>query len=151
MTPFQVEISTAITVIVIACILSVYLLVLKRNGWIGKAAIEKSQTKNTNENEPKLKTQESSRPIIFENKVAPSKKENKEPEIIETKALTVIKEENKIAKKLNNEKSNTKKNVPEGCNHYFGYLCALPKGTITPDECYCCVKLIDCYKEAKET
>jgi len=43
----------------------------------------------------------------------------------------------------------SKKNRPYGCNHYFGYLWTVPKGTKTPDECYSCARLIECYKEPK--
>jgi hypothetical protein len=57
-----------------------------------------------------------------------------------------------VIKKMDTlKKGMPKKDVPEGCNHYFGYLWTLPKGTSTPDECYCCTKLIDCYKETKNS
>jgi len=149
--PYQVEIGTAITIALVGAILATYLLVLKRNGWIGKATIEKCQTENTIQNKPEIKTQKPA-PIIIENKITLSKNENKQPETSETKPPTTKKEENKNNEKTNNENANnTKKDTPEGCNHYFGYLRSLPKGTATPDSCYCCLKLIDCFKEASET
>jgi hypothetical protein len=149
--PYQVEIGTAITIALVGAILATYLLVLKRNGWIGKATIEKSQTENTLQNKPELKTQKLP-PIIIENKVTIAKNENKQPETSENKPLAIKKEEPKNNEKTDFKKvSITKKETPEGCNHYFGYLRSLPKATATPDSCYCCLKLIDCFKEASET
>ena len=52
--------------------------------------------------------------------------------------------ENKCPKKENNENIEAKKDVPGGCNNYFGYLGSRPKGVAMPDECYACARLIDC-------
>jgi hypothetical protein len=41
-----------------------------------------------------------------------------------------------------------KKDVPEGCNNFFGYLEALPIGASTPDECFACARLINCHKKS---
>ncbi len=154
MIPYQVEITTAITIVSIAAILAVYILVLKRNGWIGKASVEKSPTKTIIETKPELKTSEST-PVAVETKVAITKQEAKETQaFIETDvAVPVVKlQENKKVKRKNHKKAEEPpKDRPEGCNHHFGYLWSLPKGTATPDECYMCFKLIDCYKETKET
>jgi hypothetical protein len=152
--PFQVEISTAITIVSIAAILAVYLLVLKRNGWIGKPSIEKIPMENTNEVKPEVKIPEPA-PVAVETKVVIAKKETIETQaFIETAvAVPAVRlQENKKVKRKNRKKADEpEKDRPEGCNHYFGYLWSLPKGTATPDECYMCFKLIDCYKETNET
>jgi DNA-directed RNA polymerase subunit RPC12/RpoP len=51
---------------------------------------------------------------------------------------------------LNQELNGPKKDRPPGCNHYLRYLGARPKGTRTPDECYSCPRLIDCYIKASD-
>jgi len=33
---------------------------------------------------------------------------------------------------------------PTGCNHYLGYLKNFPKNTPIPDECFGCLKMIEC-------
>jgi len=33
---------------------------------------------------------------------------------------------------------------PPGCNHFLGYLKKIPKNTIIPDECFGCLKMIEC-------
>jgi len=150
--PYQAEIGTAITIVLVGVILSTYLLVLKRNGWISKAAIETSPTENTFQNKPELKTLKRAPiikpdPIIIEDKVTLSQKDSKQPKTSEPKP-TAEKNEVKSDEKLSNERaSDIKKDNPDGCNHYFGYLGSLLKGTATPEECYCCLKLIDCFKE----
>ena len=34
---------------------------------------------------------------------------------------------------------------PESCLHFFGYLRSHPKGTMVPNECYSCHRIVDCY------
>ena len=153
MIPFQVEISTAITIVSIAAILAVYLLVLKRNGWIGKTSIEKSPIEKTIEVKPEARIPEPA-PAAVETKVVIAKQETKETQtfIEPAIAVPVVKsQENKKVKRKNHKKaSEPPKDVPEGCSHHFGYLWSLPKGTATPDECFMCFKLIDCYKKTNE-
>jgi len=31
------------------------------------------------------------------------------------------------------------------CSHFFGYLRSLPRGTVVPDDCYLCLRMVDCY------
>jgi hypothetical protein len=64
-------------------------------------------------------------------------KENKSPS--ETNIILVLEQES----------DEIKKEGPTGCIHYFGYLASLPKGTITPDECYSCSKLLECLAHAQ--
>lgn len=33
---------------------------------------------------------------------------------------------------------------PDGCPHFFGYLRKLPKNTPMPDECFSCLKMMEC-------
>jgi hypothetical protein len=140
--PYQFEIFTAITIILVGAILTVYLLALKKNGWIGKTSIETGLKYNILQSKPELKTQELA-PMAVETKVAITKQETKETE-------TSIETDVPIVKSQENKKVQRKNHKPEGCNHYFSYLWSLPKGTETPDECYCCIKLIDCFKETKD-
>jgi hypothetical protein len=38
----------------------------------------------------------------------------------------------------------TKKEIPQGCPQYFGYLRVRPKDAIIPQECLICQKMFDC-------
>jgi hypothetical protein len=155
--PYQVEIVTAITIILVVGILTVYLSILKKNGWIGSIPIGKGIGKGLKENAPQSKLEsktQNSTALPIETKASSAAiKESQEPKALKTAAPTVKPKENKSPEKI--EKINYKKSdelkqdKPAGCNHYFGYLRTLPKGTNTPDECYCCTRLIDCYKETK--
>ena len=154
MIPNQVLIGTAITIVSIASILAVYLLVLKKNGWIGSIPIGKSFARGSKENappsKPESKTQNSTALHIETKAPTATITENKEPKALKTASPTVKSKENKSPEKINHKKADALKNdKPAGCNHHFSYLWTLPKGTITPDECYCCTRLIDCYKEPK--
>jgi hypothetical protein len=250
---YSVEIVTAVTIILIVAILTVYLSILKKNGWIGKisnyrcpnpqckkifhsplkvkdysnrketylACPECGYDLGSSNNEkalretiiekPEVETQDSPAALI-ETTVSMTNKGSKEPETIEippqtfepnrdkspqkinlkaskeitieskselenndsssmlikTKAFSTNKEsdepkaletaprnakskESKSSQKINHEKiDDTKKDRPTVCNNYFGYLWSLSNGAITPDECYCCPRLIDCYKETKD-
>jgi hypothetical protein len=149
--PFQVEIVTAITAVLVGAILTVYILVLKKNGWIGKPSIETGLKDNSFQSQPELKKQKPA-PIVVEKEAAIVKQKTKETETaLETDVPIVKSQENKNVLRKNNKKvGNLAKEKLAGCNHYFGYLWTLPKGTTTPDECYCCTKLIECYKETKD-
>jgi hypothetical protein len=70
--PYQFEIFTAITIILVGAILTVYLLALKKNGWIGKTSIETGLKYNILQSKPELKTQELA-PMAVETKVAITK------------------------------------------------------------------------------
>jgi hypothetical protein len=61
--------------------------------------------------------------------------------------IKLLKKSNFPKKRNNKIKNDAKIDRPVGCNNYFGYLSTHPRGTATPDECYACPKLIDCYKE----
>ncbi|MGD0449876.1 MAG: hypothetical protein ABSA79_02330 [Candidatus Bathyarchaeia archaeon] len=253
MITFETDIFMAVTVVLIGVILTVYLSILKRNGWIGKTSnyrcpnpqckkvfqkpikvknqsnqkeihlacpecgydLGSSNNKNALkermiENKSEPKTSESPNALI-ENKVSVIKV-SKESETVEknhpsvelnqgrsaqaTTAMsleesaskssqniekeqvterienkvTTIKDTAKESKSLENSpqtleskhdlkpprtnnkltlkqtENDKRKDRPEGCNHHFGYLATLPKNTGTPDECYSCPKLIDCFK-----
>ena len=152
--PYQFEIFTAITIILVGAILTVYLSILKKNGWIGSIPIGKSFARGSKENDPpskpESKTQNSTALHIETKAPTATIKENKEPKALKTAAPTVKSKENKSPEKINRKKADApKQDRPAGCNHHFSYLWTLPKGTNTPDECYCCTRLIDCYKETK--
>ncbi|HLN88809.1 MAG TPA: hypothetical protein VK253_01975 [Candidatus Binatia bacterium] len=147
----QVLISTPIAIVSIVAIVAVYLLVLKRNGWIGgKSVLEESPARKSIEDRPIVKIQPA--PTTVERKAALPKIDKKEPEIrAATPPIIFKKEAMPIKKSVSIETNEPKKDIPEGCSHFFGYLWSLPKGTATPDACYLCFKLIDCYKEPKES
>lgn len=183
----------AVTVVLIGVILTVYLSILKRNGWIGKTSnyrcpnpqckkvfrkpikvknqsnqkeirlacpecgydLGSSNNKNalnerTIENMPEAKTSEPPNALI-ENKVSVIKV-SKESESLENSPQTLESKPDLKPPKTNNKltikqtENDKRKERPEGCNHHFGYLGTLPKNTVTPDECYSCSKLIDCFK-----
>ena len=152
MIPNQVLISTPVAIVSIVAIVAGYLLVLKRNGWIGgKSVVEESPAKKPIEDRRIVKIQPA--PTTVERKVALPKIEKKEPEIRTTTPPIIVKKEEAmpIKRAVSKETNEPKKDISEGCNHYFGYLWSLPKGTATPDACYLCFKLIDCSKEQKES
>jgi hypothetical protein len=150
--PYQFEIVTTITAVLVGVILTVYILVLKKNGWIGKTPIETALPNNNLQRQSKSKAREEPTPTVIETEVAISKQETKEMETsIEMEVPIAKSQENKKFKRKNHNKEVTlKKEQLEGCNNYFGYLWTLSKGINPPDECYCCSKLIECYKERKE-
>jgi hypothetical protein len=59
-----------------------------------------------------------------------------------------LQQKSKDIERENHKNSGTnKKDVPEGCNNFLGYLGTLPKSAATPDECFACAQLIDCHKK----
>ena len=39
-----------------------------------------------------------------------------------------------------------KKETPESCQHYFGYLNRFPKNKPVPFECMVCIKILECFE-----
>ena len=198
MIPYQFEIVTAITTILIGAILTVYLFLLKKNGWIGKNFDR--TTANPNSEKPLQKPGENKnflctkgneivrskpelavdilsgkRPLgevalqskielktrystskITGNKIFTTNNYNKEHKMDKTAIPDVESRENDDFQKMTHESFikqktiNTKKEAPEGCNNFLGYLRARHKSTPLPDECFTCRRLIDCVKETKE-
>jgi hypothetical protein len=140
-------VATAITIVSIAVILTAYASVLKRNGWIGKPFLETGLEVKTRPSMIELKTQHSDYPAKDAKII--SKKQTQEQKISNTDTTdTKPKDKDTTTQRKNTEKTDIQQiNRPEGCNHYFGYLATLPKGTNTPDECYSCTDLINCYKK----
>lgn len=244
MSSWAVDVVTALSIVSIAAILTVYILILKRNGWIGKTsnyrcpnpdckkifhsalkvkdysdkkdtriacpecgydlgssnnknALMQSKVKNTAVQKNQLSTDkietEASKTNIQNEKVeaintdlpiletiletSPPKVNEYSEKVtfggkielenassihseVQSPAFTEQREkleeietansrkENIRAKKGKNKKAFVaNKDRPLSCNNYFGYLWTLPKGVTTPDECFACSKLIDCYKE----
>jgi hypothetical protein len=58
--------------------------------------------------------------------------------------------QNSMSLKNENQKNSgfNKKDVPECCSNFLGYLGTLPKGASTPDDCFACARLIDCHKKS---
>ena len=49
-----------------------------------------------------------------------------------------------------NKESVNKEKVTSGCSNSYGYLAVRPKNSPIPQECLCCLKVIDClYKNKK--
>ena len=120
MIPYQVEIFTAITIVLVGAILTVYLSILKKNGWIGSISIGKSFGRGSKENappsKPESKTQNSTALRIETEASTTTIKENKEPKALKTAAPTIKPKENKSPEKINRKKAEALKNdKPAGC------------------------------------
>ena len=50
-----------------------------------------------------------------------------------------------LKESVSNTKVEVSKGCPEGCDHFFGYLRCLPKGSMVPNSCYSCPEMVDCY------
>ena len=103
----------------------------------------------TAESNQELKKEPVPKPIEKQDPVA--KDAVKEIKALENSPILEPKQ-NKSSQKIDKkpaskQKANKPQNDrPVGCINYFGYLGKLPKGTEAPDECYSCVKLIECFK-----
>jgi len=122
---------------------------------LGSSKDEKRLEEIALQSKPELKTKDSASTPI-ETKAFKTSNRSKEAKALKTTTPVVESEENKSTQETNHnlilkqKVDAVKKDRPDGCSHYFGYLWALPKGTKTPDECYSCARLIECYKEAKD-
>ena len=150
MIPFEFEVATSITAISVGGILTIYLSVLKRNGWIGKAASNQSKTELKEKSASDSTKKAVSAPV---NK-SPEPKEITSPAVKEKSngtiddKKTILKE--KLTKQLMESQQHfERQDVPSRCNHYFGYLFSLKKNAAIPDECYSCSKLIQCFQKPK--
>jgi hypothetical protein len=171
---------------------TVYISILKKNGWIGKAShyrcpnpqcrkifqtpvkVKDLSKKNENhlacpecgfdlgllnsekgleiaiESKQEPKKESASKPI--EKQVLVTKDAVKEVKALEEPSPTLESKQNASPQKINKKltpkqkENDPKKDRPAGCNYHFGYLGTLPKGTKTPDECYSCTRLIECFK-----
>ena len=199
---------TTITIILIVAIVAVYLIILKRNGWLGESCSYRCpnpQCKKIFQTPVKVKdfsnkkevylacpecgfdlgslndkkglgetTFQSGSEVTFHDSAlkqietggSTTNNESKEPNIIRAVAPIVESEENKNPPEctpkgtpkstpeedpfLKQKLDALKKDRPVNCNNYLGYLRALPKGTKTPDECYCCLSLVECYTKASD-
>jgi hypothetical protein len=52
--------------------------------------------------------------------------------------------EDKAEEKIEIADTHLKKEIPQGCPQYFGYLCVRPKDALIPQECLVCQKMLDC-------
>ena len=43
-----------------------------------------------------------------------------------------------------------KENVTSGCSHSYGYLAVRPKNSPIPQNCLCCLQVIDCMYKTKK-
>ena len=117
---------------------------------LGSTKSEKSLKEITLESKPEPKTKDSA-PKPIEPKTSTTNNDITEPKPIKTAPPIVELKENRTPKQINKnssskQKLDAKKDKPAGCNHFFGYLGTLPKDTETPDECYSCARLIECFK-----
>jgi hypothetical protein len=153
--PLETEALTAVTIALIAAILTIYVAVLKKNGWIGK-------TPNTNQPSSQFRkifqTQGNSAknqtPITIETAISAgdgeAKKAEEKADAQETEKRLLVRQKLVEAQRLVEAQKSVKvKNERPRCIHYFGYLNALPRGTEVPGECLLCAKLVECYKEKK--
>jgi hypothetical protein len=196
--PYAVEIVTAITITLIGVILTVYLSILKKNGWIGKTSnyrcpnpqckslfqkpirVKDFSTQKevsfacpecgynlgsingevnlqeiTLESEPEIKIKDV---MPIDNKIIVANNGTEEPKIVKTSTALANSKGNlpeaDNSFSLKDKFTELKKDRPVGCKNYFGYLGTLPDGAkvpeMTPDVCYSCSKLVDCYRKSNE-
>jgi hypothetical protein len=109
----------------------------------------------TLQSEPELKIQDLTSKRI-ETEGSTTNNGSKEPNALRDAAPIVESKKNETSPEIDHglflkqELDDSKKDRPAGCNHYFRYLGTLSKGTKTPDECYSCSSLIECYKKASD-
>ena len=65
------------------------------------------------------------------------------------KSKTVIKKHKKESLKSTKE-TVKKENVTSGCSHSYGYLAVRPKNSPIPQQCLCCLQVIDCLYKTKK-
>jgi hypothetical protein len=121
---------------------------------LGSLKDERSLKEIALQSKPELKTKDSAS-TPTDAKVSKTNNGNKEPKALRTTSPIAESkqrgpQETNRSLILKQKMDAAKKDRSDGCSHYFGYLSALPKGTKTPDECYSCARLIECYKEAKD-
>jgi hypothetical protein len=136
---FSTEIVTAITIVLVGAILTGYVSVLKRNGWIGRIRVETGLPKSMLQSQPAFKNQYSNPPS---NNAESASKNIDTPKTKTPEKISPTVEPRETQKKT----QEPSKNQPEGCRQYYSYLSTLPKGKSPPDECFCCTDLINCYK-----
>ena len=198
MIPFAVEIVTAITIILMGVILTVYLSILKKNGWIGKTSnyrCPNPQCKTIFQKPMRVKDFSTQKEVSFacpecgcdlgstdgevdslqipvesesevkikdvmpiDNKIIVANNGTQEPKIVKT-SPAVDKSKGNLREvdnsfSLKDRFTELKKDRPAGCKNYFGYLGTLPDGAkvpeMTPDVCYSCSKLVDCYRKSNQ-
>ena len=65
------------------------------------------------------------------------------------KNKTVIMKVEKESLKSTKDTPN-KENVTSGCSHAYGYLAVRPKNSLIPQECLCCLQVINCLYKTKK-
>ncbi len=155
MVPLQTEALTAATITLIAAILTIYVAVLKRNGWIGKPPASNQPSSQLRKMfQTKGNSAKNQTPMTIETALSAGDEAAKEAEekadAQETEKRLLVRQKLVEAQRLvEAQKSVKTKNQRPRCIHYFGYLNTLPRGTEVPGECLLCAKLVECYKEKK--
>jgi hypothetical protein len=109
----------------------------------------------TLESEPEIKIKDV---MPIDNKIIVANNGTEEPKIVKTSPALAKSKENMQevdnSFSLKDKFTELKKDRPAGCKNYFGYLGTLPDGAkvpeMTPDVCYSCSKLVDCYRKSNE-
>ncbi len=164
MFPYTFEIVTAITLTVIGIILALYFIVLKRKGWLR----EDSQGSFYRCPNPECR-KIFDKPIVLTDlsqnsthvrsacphcgfdlqTVSPVGASKKLEKAVKTPLHPEEPMERVEASKITKEKQSSPppKGVqarPPECRHFFGYLKKIPKNTPIPDECFGCLRMVDC-------
>ena len=172
MFPYTFEVVTAITLTVIGIILALYFMVLKRKGWLKDDSHEPSPFYRCPNPEcrkifdkPIVFTDLSQNPAPAQSacphcgfdlqEVSPVGTSKKLEKAVKTSVKQEEPPERVEASKITKEKqSSTPKSLqarPPECRHFFGYLKKIPKNTPIPDECFGCLRMVDClYYDASE-
>jgi len=163
MTPNTFEIVTVLTVVSIGAIVLLYFIVLKRKGWL----TEDSQGPYYRCPNPECK-KIFDKPVVLTDlsqnptrlhpacphcgfdleTVSPVRTSKKLEKAVET-PLKPEEPPERIEAPITKEKQSSPppKSLqarPPECRHFFGYLKKIPKNTQIPDECFGCLRMVDC-------
>jgi hypothetical protein len=166
------EVVTAITLTVIGIILTLYFIVLKRKGWLREDSQQSSPFYRCPNpecrkifNKPTVLTDLSNNATVhsacphcgFDLKtVSPSRISKKlkavetplKPEEpmkrVEASKITTEKQSGPPTEKQSGPATKSLQVRPPECRHFYGYLKKIPKNTSIPDECFGCLRMVDC-------
>ena len=172
MFPYTFEVVTAITVTVMGIILTLYFIVLKRKGWLTENSHESSPIYRCPNPEcrkifdkPIVSTDshnpasvhstcphcgfdlETASPVRTPKKlrgVETQLKPEEPTKRVETSRITTEKLSGPPAEKQSAPAAKFKQLRPPECRHFYGYLKKIPKNTSIPDECFGCLRMVDC-------
>ena len=176
MFPYTFELVTALTITVIGVILVLYFIVLKRKGWLTENPNESNKSHYLCPNQECRKifqkpvaltdlSQTPPRPYsacphcgFALKKTSPSTVGKKTMLTLKTPRSPEdpVRAQPTVAKNIQERPTSSSKSLqarPPECSHFFGYLRKIPKNTSMPDECFSCLKMVECisYNVSEQT